>query len=96
MADSTKPAARLSSQQLFSLQDAVRLAIANHERQHWFMVGLMGRDAKETLHQNKMIDRLNERISLMTDAIRTVERMYEAQFDSREELVSAYNEGLRQ
>ena len=85
MADNTKPTTRLSSQQLFVLQDAVRLAIANHEQQHWFMVGLMGRDVEEKSHQNKMIDRLNERISLMTEAIRTVERMYEAQFDSRGE-----------
>lgn len=85
MADNTKPTTRLSSKQLFALQDAVRLAIANQERLHWFMVGLMGRDVEEKSHQSKMIDRLNERISLMTEAIRTVERMYEAQFDSRGE-----------
>lgn len=73
---------RLSSDQLFALQNAVDFTLSEHKRLHWNIVSLM-EPGKVRVAQLRMTQRLASESNKLEAAMKTVCRMFENQFKRR-------------
>lgn len=72
---------RLTTDQLFALQNAVAQTIEQHKRLHWEICSLFGDARGERDAGIKMLQKLAAEDKLLESAMATVCRMFENQFE---------------